>query len=770
MDLFRSKKVVEVVSTTEPRQPGPVLRLDNVSFDSLVDFVSKYSPMQLVHNRKSSRRIRLSKKVLSAAKYGYFANALVAKARQSVGQDASKLQGKLASLLDLGTSLTLSRGSWSASHDAILVLAVAKHGWIEQDSSVRSIVTDPSLKWGPPFDSLETVDREGNDARRLNTISTARRVVDFLNEHSGSDRLLGSLKNFNTSSLQQAYALLPPLDSSSKWSFENHTLQSRSYTEPIDLPPKKDLIRRAKQLLSGKKFADSHTGYETIDQSSEANLFLCEILRALLREPQGSKNNIILCEVAVKEAHALVGSLSAGASSKKEAKKMKSVIVQIETVRKHISGSVRQYRNLLRIMLGEELQRSKREGEPLFPPKPSPPRTPKGKAKKPTGEEAIEKAQKRRVDQKLKVSTPSSSLHLTEIETLILSSAISYGIPVWTNNWENSLAAGPDAAGGTFTLTWSRFGQFVVEAGDRTFKLSRDQLVRVQTKHAQLAQLAQDAASTQDLAACQTAWECAQQKYVSKENVLTQAKDYCKEPETLAKKTAMLLAKVWQAVAPIEKSDKSDNGLGSAVVAWMGTEIRNWARILDLLDSNGQPLAFTAIEFLDELPEEERTSIEIASVFDKTGCRYVFSQISLLSRLRSVASAYHPTALVDVLENSLPALRDVAEKWQRMPEEWDPSSDAILLYRLLEFGLSNNLLSVKKSYPPLVCISCCSPPMSHTPFTAILSSTIFLPFPIRCIGCRKASYSYAPTNLCENCIRTMRWCNSRNGDNQWLWT
>ena len=96
----------------------------------------------------------------------------------------------------------------------------------------------------------------------------------------------------------------------------------------------------------------------------------------------------------------------------------------------------------------------------------------------------------------------------------------------------------------------------------------------------------------------------------------------------------MLLAKVYQSMSPVQISattKRSDNGLGAKVIQWVGKETSRWATTFDLLDGDGRPLAFTAIEFADELPE-----VEIASVIDKKGCRWVMAQIAMMTRIRAL--------------------------------------------------------------------------------------------------------------------------------------
>lgn len=661
--------------------------METASFRAIHQFLKDYAPLQLVHGLKS---IRLSKKMLSAAKYVYVANKLVKNATSSVGHDF--VAEKLSSILDLGTTLSLPKGSWSAHHDAKLVMAIAKHGWIEQDSSVKSILRDSSLKWGPPFDSMQQV--KTSPKARQNLVFAARRVVDFLNGQEGPTAL--GLKTFNHDNLLQTFELVPPTPSA-PWSCDESKLMAKDASAPIELPPKRDLIRRATQLLSGKKFVRTKSDFDEIDLGNQSFLFLCEILRAVIREKSGSQNAKILSKVATREALSLVDSMKTNGNHE-DIRNAENILIQVETIEHAIAGPALQYKNLARVMVGEDVKHPKKAKEALFP---TLLRQPSGIQElldfKPTGEEAIEQAQQRRADETTRASS-SAPLHLTEIETLILESAISHGIPIWEENWDMHLKVDEDLN----LLSWTRFGSIVVDAGKRAFKSCRNQLMKVRKRYSELNQSPVDAASAEELLSCQASWEGIQQKYVSKENLLVQARDYSKEPETLAKKTIMLLAKVNQILSPVQPFAKDGHGLGSDVILWMGVVIQKWAGALDLLDEANQPLAFTAIEFLDELPEDERTSIEIASVFDKKGCRFVLSQITLLTRLRSFVVEYERATFVDAIKRIYPQAPELSDESHRMPKVWDKEYDAVLLYRLVELGLSTKILSEKKIFPSLV--------------------------------------------------------------------
>ena len=48
--------------------------------------------------------------------------------------------------------MTLPHPSQKSIHDAFLIHAIAKHGWIDRESSFLAITADVSIMWGWPFD------------------------------------------------------------------------------------------------------------------------------------------------------------------------------------------------------------------------------------------------------------------------------------------------------------------------------------------------------------------------------------------------------------------------------------------------------------------------------------------------------------------------------------------------------------------------------------------------------------------------------------------
>jgi len=456
-----------------------------------------------------------------------------------------------------------------------------------------------------------------------------------------------------------------------------------------------------------------------LDQRDGANVFLAEILRAILKEPGQSKLPKKMLIAAIEEADRRANSLSAepaaitNSAVAKQVQELRSIKEHIEDAKRHVAKSAVQYKNVIRVILGEEPQKPRKDSEhdQLFPPKRHVPaalkmkpaksaakRAPAKGASKTTGERAIAAARKRMHDSYLNGWTPREKpeyLELTEIETFILTAASSVGIPVWTEDFDSAFAAAASApASVSSKLTWEAFGEHVVTLAEKDFDAAKEVLEKALETHRKVfdTTMESNAEDHLDRGVAQSTYDAAQHTYSEKEDVARQALDYKCEPQVLAKKAIMLLAKIRDHMTPVLSSAltvRSDNGLGTKVVSWHSKEILRWATSLDLLDNNGKALAFTALDFYNDLPESERSVIEVASVLNKKGCRQVASQIALMSRLRSLFVRYKSGNLSEKIEKASKTIRTSGEKWENEPKTWSSLHDVVLLNRLVDGGLTD---------------------------------------------------------------------------------
>ena len=726
------------------------LNLENASPESLKGFLEKYGSFQLLVDRSKSTaaRVRLPRKILTASTLMNNAVIIVRRSAESAKPDETSVD-RLGETLVVDKKTALPHPLWTARHDSVLIHAIAKHGWIEQDASVRAIAEDSSVKWGRPFDTLgndeASAERAFDNSGQI--LASADRAAEFFN---GSSDMIEALKGFHQDRVARSYGLTKQEESGSEllgghtWVVDRASLpvpgnpssdsnKSESAVQ-VELPPKKDLVRRARTILlkslssicaEAKPEAEkpSH-GYTVLDQRDGANVFLAELLRGILKEPGQSKWPKKLCAAAIDEARRRADALSAeptagtdGAISK-QVEELRSIAEHIEDAKRHITKSAIQYKNVIRVILGEEPQKPRKETEQqqLFPPKRTLPKVlrtatttakpAKRSASKhaglPSGEKSIVNARKRLQEQYGAGGTAGSEsyLELTEIETFILSAACSIGIPVWTEDVDSALVDGSSAssaASGSSKLTWPSFGQFVVDLAEKAFETAKQKFLKAQEDHRRIFDTTMESTPEdyQDRGVAQAAYDAAQRNYVEKEDVVRQANDYRCEPSVLAKKCIMLLAKIREHMPSVVTSTlavRSDNSLGSKVMNWLGKELTRWATTLDLLDNYGKPLAFTAVEFLNDLPENERSSIEVSAVFDKKGCRLVAAQVAMMSRLHSVFMLYDGHSLSEKIVKAAKTAEAGGDKWDKEPAGWSSASDVVLLNRLVDSGMTDIFL------------------------------------------------------------------------------
>jgi hypothetical protein len=242
------------------------LKFDAATPSSIRSFLERYAPTQFLHDRKKPTRIRLPRKVLSVSSLLHRARSLVREATEAAESNGNASVA-LANSLIVDKRSAVPHPAWTSRHDAVLILAMAKHGWIDQEKSSRAIIDDPSIKWGPPFDSLEDSTMADSAAPRKESAShllaAAHRAASFLNGHRS---MLDELKSFNRHHVIRAYGLSLPehqddseqqphvqnyvVDPASLQAAANSESERSPSPEPIELPTKKDLVRRAKFLLS----------------------------------------------------------------------------------------------------------------------------------------------------------------------------------------------------------------------------------------------------------------------------------------------------------------------------------------------------------------------------------------------------------------------------------------------------------------------------------------------------------------------------------------
>jgi hypothetical protein len=766
------------------------LSVDDANPEHIRSFLERYGAVQLIFNRTNAKRIRLPRKILSSGTLLCNASTLIRRAIDAAGNVGSSVD-QLATSLAVDKRMALPHPMWTARHDSVLIHAIAKHGWIDHDSAVRAIANDPAVKWGAPFGKTDgcktTVPCLNYNTDQI--LATAERAAAFF---TGNSEMVDDLKGFNHHLVIRSYGLFRQSQGEDDfgqskgrpWVVDRAQLQLAGEScsgmavdsETVDLPPKKDLVRRAKAILSK---AISHPvvtkqddaventhDYTELDQRDGANVFLAEMLRGILKEPSNSKYNKTLCSLASEEARRRADSLSSQTNGElaKTAADLCRIAEHIDEVKRNLSKAATQYKNVLRVILGEEVQKPRKDGERLFPTKRNisaletmttsrdKDSTRKSGVKlsgQPFGEKAVDLARQRLLQRygfnDGASATSDIELELTEIETLILSAVCAIGIPVWKDDWRSMLdGVASSSALGSSSFTWESFGNFVAQLAAKSFERAKEKLAKELEKHKGKSAADSDTRRV----------EFANQTYKATEAVVSQAREYAAEPETLAKKAILLISKICQQMQRVTISKlttRSDHGLGPKIVNWFVNEISRWAASLDLLDDFGLPLGFTAVEFLVELPEAERRAIYVSSVIDKQGCRLVASQAALLTRTRSLFSLYDNTSLLAKITKVAASLKSAGATWDKQPDGWNLNSDAVLLKRLMDNGLTNEMLNDSASFGGQSPVSEWTvvkllPILAFSNIFFISFSHLFSPFLVLPTASREELYSFARIN------------------------
>jgi hypothetical protein len=690
------------------KEPVKTLSPETTKLVDLLEFVSNFGSIQLAfHNANSTARATLTKKVVSHSLYMYNVSLLLQRC-STPGADSASVIKNLAKIIDVGRKISLPHTQWTSYHDATLLFAIAKHGFLDQDASVASIVKDSSISWGEPFEKKG----EGANSAKVSIAkhllaASGKNVASMLNDHRS---LFKELKGFDLERVIKTYDLVRSTDNAEQWLYR---VRTEVTDEVSDLPPKKDLVRRAKAILSrasDKTPSESH-GLASLDPYIAAHAFVEELLRAVLRESSTSvKVAREMYDLALKEIGVLdqaCASLASSADIQDMRAMYQKVTEQLTYAKRHMTKSKTQAKNVVKVTLGEEPMKSRREGESALPIISSPNTKPvvvAAKAKpaspqqrissKTLGERAIEAARKKLFEtfSANPNPQPDAFMYLTEVETLIVTIATSHGLPVWVDDWQKLFRNKPSASNSRI-FSWHDFYILLTEVADKRVDEYKKRVIRIEKElKASLASEVQDITAQRSI---QLQYDSAKDEFNSSVLAFEQIEEYQGELDNLAKKTIMLLAKIHVMMeVPANSTTTTLDGVGHDVVVWMKGEVRRWAESFELLGDDGKPLAYTAVEFLNEVPEEDRTTIEVSTVFDGRNCYWVAAQSASSTRLRSLLNALPD---IDILRHHLDdgtvSSTQETTTWPKKPSDWTTASDVTLLWRLLTYGYSPALLS-----------------------------------------------------------------------------
>lgn len=732
----RSKEV-----QVEKRRLIQSLSPSSASLDLLRNAIHLFGPDQLIADRRKAHpKVRLTRKVLSSCTLVSVAFDYVRKAEAMI--ETGSTVEKISKCIQIDKRSSLPHPKWTPYHDAVLINAIVKHGWLELDSSLHAMLKDGSVEWGPPFDHSRAVPKAVNVPRVPPAMveAVAERACEFLNDNK---QLLNGSKTLQEVSLIRAYWLekhRPPGKGDSladTFHEENYVINREALlqeetgenAELAELPTKKEMLKRAKTILTRATLSPGASPEEdqprndhsltVLDQSNPCNVFLAQLVRGMLKAPVGGELYKLLTAKTVAEARARKSDMEMFADSAdgpqstlldQQRKDLQNIMEQIDMAKRTMHKSVRLGKNILRAIIGEDLVVSKNPNEPLVPSM-----TPRLKVAPVKGKQSKLKPTKaRKIDKKITAAEaaiadarkmidskqkPASTVDLTEVETTILQTASNFGIPQFTSDWRGDYFNMSSLESTLTRFTWSDFGRRLVDTAKERLQDAAAKRDKANKDYESLEFKPNISSDKRD--SIERISYFAEATYEACEVAKGQAEDYAGEPETLAKKTIMTLSKAAKQAETI----LSDNSAGSPLYNWLSEEILVWGKHLELLGEDGTVLALTAQDFVTELNEAERSSVQAVAAFDTTGCAQLVTQIALVSRLGALLRRYRsdPDGL-----HALVAQASLDKSWPERPAWWSAETaefDILFLKRLCESGFGELLLLTKTNHGILGSVS-----------------------------------------------------------------
>jgi hypothetical protein len=779
LNTLEQSRISKNRKDVEDRAKHISLSPETLNLETLNEFLKRYAPLQLLSERKSSNRITIGRRVLTSCYYKHAAFCLFKKAVESAAKNSTNTNGEagavpssqeidaaLSNILAIEPRAARPHYEWTLQHDVTLIRAIAKHGWIDREKSCRAITEDSKIKWGHPFEFTESTEQDSRKSlppqELENLTSTANRAASFLENHS---EVLEVLKGCNRHLIIESYGLKHNIseDNQLEWKMDNdllleaptnlNTASSTKETssvpsEPVDLPVKKDLTKRAKTVIqksitildlgvqpggtlrkqaaataASKQSASEASAvevidhnYTKIDQGDRCCILLAEMVRGIVKGSyqKNGKPMRLLFSLAYEEA-CVLENLFDGT----KAEEMKRIASHIAESKKSMKVAAIPSKNILRVMLGLEpnnVRSSNGNETSLFPTALSdikPSSFSKGSVKREPfrredgalGERAITRAMKKALDKSNGTRIPIAKeadndvgLQLTMIEVLILFTFCSEGIPVIHGDdiVPNSMIKEEEP---TLT-TWGSIASIL----DITVKDALQRATEKSRKCRAMLQKLESGADvdhdSKDKAIKQVS--IAEVEEAMKEEAARHALDFQLHPAKLAKKRSvylpMYLIVQWMHYSPsryfhsimlLEKvrkqgfsdySSKSKNprkvedGLGLKVQAWFGKELSRLAQDFEVADSYGGTMTFTTSDLLREKKIADTPNAEdaaVAAYFDKSNCRKVVSQISMLAKIQKIFSTHPLEKVKDKVNAAVSKSKKIEERWDKRPKWWD---------------------------------------------------------------------------------------------------
>lgn len=272
----------------------------------------------------------------------------------------------------------------------------------------------------------------------------------------------------------------------------------------------------------------------------------------------------------------------------------------------------------------------------------------------------------------------AESLELSQLETLILSTLCSHGLPVWNSESQSkSFVDMPAFAAKRFDWTWCDVASLLRQ------KVARYKASPSSPEEAHIAALTLEAAN-----------------------------EYLADPRELATKTIMLIERLRRHSSAGTTQRKQWSGLGMRVPLWLDRELSRWAMSLGIADPTGRPVPFAATDFVAEHPGyKSDPSILATAAFDPQLADDVVDQVALLTRLRSVFASSKDSHLHAKIVASVKKADATGDGWQDQPKGWESSEgnsvsrEMLICDRLLREGFPGVSSSINDLASELISVT-----------------------------------------------------------------
>lgn len=751
MNMANSLIASVAASCEKSAASGPVATLDlkNVTAKSLKLFLMDCAPMQLLADRKRAHRIGLTKRLLTQLVLLHGVHKIVSTTDSSLLPEATveERNMQLSKLINSKSLSSLPHPEWTLLHDAILIRAVTKHGWIDKQDTCLAIGNDKTIRWGGPFeisDQARKVAKEKeadpetekkSQATYAELFNTASRALNFLQKLNENfvEGMPAPVLNDIRERLITSFGLVQD-ESDETWKVEEKKL--KKFLRPAEgkaceaLPTRKKLLKRIKRLamsFTGKvsspeeekddspqdnsasdtKVEFKSHGFHLIDQRDCHNILLFEMIRGQLMLKQATKMSTLkyYTSLILDEIDARVKDLAKSDENDALIKVLKKTKEDIQLYSNTCRKSARASKNILRVMLGNVPVQPKVATEPLFatedvkPPasstaaKAALTKLKKKKAFTPA-DTALNRALSSYVEDKDGIK---DCLLLTSTEILTLTVLASQGLPVFSDDWSSLVSNAPMLEDNDqeeeFKIYFSAMGGIMQAAAEVWLSIAKKKLQTELLLHND-----SQAIPEKD----QNKIAILKKDHDAKEMTLKEAKAYSNDSLLFTRKCITLVEAVRKNMGPVDlqyagekkirQLNRSENGLGPKVLNWLSKDLQKWAGPLGAVDKAGKAISTTSITMAKDHPQSHD-----AAMMTKRDCRTVFIQIAQQTRLRSIFTKNKTDRLSnELIPKVLKQSSFVMTEWEDCPSWWneakkDDSSccchdDLDLLVGILDYG------------------------------------------------------------------------------------